>query len=162
MWEFNYKEGWMAMNCGLWIVVLAKTLESPLDNKEIKPVNPKWNQTWVFIGRTDAEAPIFQPHDVKNQLIEKDHEAGKVEGKRRRGQQVMRWLDNISDSMVMSVSKLQEIVKDREAWCAAIHGITKSWAWQWLKNNTKVNLENTLNGHRLFDSIMTYEELANI
>ena len=102
-----------------------KTLESPLGSKEIKPVNPKGNQPRIFIGRPDAEAPILWPPDAKGQLIGKDSDAVKTEGKRR-GQQRVRWLDSITDSMDMNLSKLWETVKDREGWHAPIHGVTKS------------------------------------
>ena len=108
--------------------MLEKTLDSPLDSKEIKPVNPKGNQSGIFIGRTDAEteAPVLWPPDAKSRLIGKDPDAGKIEGSRRRGRQRLRWLDSITDSMDMSLSKLQEAVKDRGTWYAAVCELIKS------------------------------------
>ena len=119
----NHKEGWVLKNWCFWMVVLGEDSEDPLDSK-IKPVNPKENHPWIFIGRTDAEAevPILWLPDAKSWLTGKEDW-----GQKEKGRQRMRWLDDVTDSMDVSLSKLPERVEDRGAWCVAVHVRAKSW-----------------------------------
>ena len=147
MWELDHKEVWAPKKWCFQIVGLEKTVKSPLDCKEIKPVNTKRNQPWIFIGRTDVEpeAPILWPPDSESWFFGKDTDAGRkhhfwrspftfdishwhshslfdTEGKRKRGRQRTRWLDGITGSMNMNLSKFWEIVNDREVWPIGVHG----------------------------------------
>ena len=128
LWELDRNKGRMPKNWCLWTVVLEKTPLSPLDSKEIKPVNLNGDQPWIFTERTDteAEALVFWSSDVNRWLTEKVPDAGKDWGQRTRGHQRIRWLDGITDAVNMNLGKLWEMVRDREAWHAAVHEVSKS------------------------------------
>ena len=129
MWELDYKESWAPKNWCFWTVVLEKTLQSPLDSMEIKPVNPKGNQPWILIGRAgaEAEAPIFWPPDVKSWLIRKDPDSGKDWGQEQKGataDEMAGWHHQLNGP---ESEKTRETVKDGEAWLAAVRGAAGRW-----------------------------------
>ena len=153
MEHLDHKESWAPKNWCFETVVLEKILESPLNCKKIKPVNPKENQPWIFIGRADAEAevPIIWPPDMKSRLIRKDPDAGRDWRQEEKGTIEDEIVDSITDSTDISLSKLREMVKDREAWHATVHGVTVVHDWVTKQYNTilgKLLFHNYANGYK--------------
>ena len=142
MWQLDHMEGWGPKNWCFQTVVLERTLESPLDSKEIKPVNPKGNEPWIFIGRTVAEAPILWPPDAKSQLIGKDPDAGK-DWRQKEEVTEDEMVRQHHHSMDMHLSKVRKRMKDRGTWLAAVHGVPKKGTWlsNWVTN--KISFRST-------------------
>ena len=148
MWELDYKESWALRNWCFWTVVLEKTLESPLDYKEIQTVLPKGDQSWVFIGRIDVEAetPILWPPDAKSWLSGKDPDAGRDWEQEEKGMtedEVVGWHHWLNGH---GFGWTPELVTDKEAWHAAVHGVIKSWTWlsNWIELNMIISVRSIL------------------
>ena len=141
MWELDHKEGWVPKNWCFWTVVLEKTLESPLDCKEIQPVHPKGNQSWIFIGRTVSEAPVLWPPDAESWLTGKDPDAGKDWRQEEKGvteDEMVGWHHQLNGHEFAQThiwNQLQRVMKDKEAWRAAAHGVSKN-RHDWLNNDS--------------------------
>ena len=139
-----YSNCWIYPEYFIVSLSLVIETESLLDSKEIKPVNLKGNQPWILIGRTDAEAPVFWSSDANRWLIGKVPDVRMIEGRKRRECQRMRWLEGIANAKDMNLGKLQEMVRDREAWRAAVHGVAKNWTQLGNWTETAIPSDNTL------------------
>ena len=157
MWELDYKESCALKNWCFWTVVLEKTLESPLDCKEIQSVHPKGDQSWCsLVGlMLKLKLQYFGYLIGGADTFEKTLMLGKIEGRRRRGRQRMSWLDGITDLVDMGLGRLQELVMDREAWCAVVHGVTKCWTWlsNWTELFTYWATREALSCKRLYERL---------